>query len=84
MYSFECPVKPGQTVYHVKRYILGKDNINFVDEIRVDFVAFDHYGWSGRTVGNCEVANEEAWMVTVFPTREEAEAILKKLNEERK
>lgn len=66
-YLFACPVKPGQTVYRANRY---DDD---VVENLVCKVGFTIYGM----VVECDywfVFHDDDWLVTVFPTREEAEA----------
>lgn len=70
-YLFNCPVKPGQTVY----IIWG----NGIDERIVNEVRFDKDGWYATVEYNHEenvyavVARPSVWGRQVFLTREEAE-----------
>lgn len=80
MYSFECPVKPGQTVYVITDCAQIAEttvySIEFTDETS------DGYSWCGYLSDYGWDVDNSSWLYWVFQTRDEAEIALKKRLEE--
>lgn len=88
MFSFECPVKPGQTVWKIDcRYADGHGwyyavvplivtRISFMDGIDgYELYLFGH----DNGYDNCMACAQDDWLQKIFPTREEAEKKLEDL-----
>lgn len=82
MYNFECPVKLGQTVWQIYfGYNNGRCQVASCVVDRIVFIKDDDgYGWRLLEY-DYPIGTNDDWMKTVFPTREDAEAALKKMED---
>lgn len=76
---FSCPVRPRQIVYEIHRDA-ETDRLFIAKEMVLSVKFMPDGDWCADVV-LLEPFDHSLWMYTVFPTREEAEAALKRMKE---